>query len=138
METLRLWTRPHAQNLALIREQHGVELFDAAIAAGRGVIVAAPHYGNWELLNQWLASRTPLAILYRAAGVGRSARPSCNLRARRRTADADRVTQVRAEGPAMRQLFKLLKERRRGRASCPTSSPRPAMASSRRSSACRR
>src|SRR5688572_25356564 len=34
IETLRLWTRPHAENLALIREQHGVELFDAAIAAG--------------------------------------------------------------------------------------------------------
>ena len=30
LETLRLWTRPHAQNLALIRESHGVDLFDAA------------------------------------------------------------------------------------------------------------
>ena len=64
IETLRFWTRPHARNLALIRETQGVDLFDAAVASGRGVIVAAPHYGNWELLNQWLASRTPLAILY--------------------------------------------------------------------------
>jgi len=65
LETLRFWTRARPQNLALIREFAGVELFDAALASGRGVIVAAPHYGNWELLNQWLASRTPLAILYR-------------------------------------------------------------------------
>src|SRR5690606_23690806 len=60
VETLRLWTWTHAENLALIREFHGVELFDAALAAGRGLIVAAPHLGNWELLNQWLAARTPL------------------------------------------------------------------------------
>ncbi|MEG3791578.1 lauroyl acyltransferase [Lysobacter sp. CCNWLW3] len=104
LETLRLWTRPHQENLALLRETHGTELFDAAIAAGRGVIVAAPHYGNWELLNQWLASRTPLAILYRPpeSKIGEA---FLNLV----RADApDRVTQIRAEGPAVRQLWKLL------------------------------
>lgn len=104
LETLRLWTRPHQENLTLLRETHGTELFDAAIAAGRGVIVAAPHYGNWELLNQWLASRTPLAILYRPpeSKIGEA---FLNLV----RADApDRVTQIRAEGPAVRQLWKLL------------------------------
>jgi KDO2-lipid IV(A) lauroyltransferase len=106
LETLRFWTRPHARNLALIRETEGVGLFDAALASGRGVIVAAPHYGNWELLNQWLASRTPLAILYRAP---QSAIGEAFLQ--RVRADAgDRVTQVRAEGPAVRQLFKRLKD----------------------------
>ncbi|HVI60449.1 MAG TPA: lauroyl acyltransferase [Luteimonas sp.] len=105
LETLRFWTRPHARNLAQIERQEGVELFDAALAAGRGLVVAAPHYGNWELLNQWLASRTPLAILYRPpeSAVGEAF-------LRRVRADAgDRVTQVRAEGPGIRQLFKLLK-----------------------------
>ncbi|MFC5579116.1 lauroyl acyltransferase [Lysobacter niabensis] len=108
IETLRLWTRPHAENLALIREHHGVDLFDAAIAAGRGVIVAAPHYGNWELLNQWLASHTPLAILYAPP---ESAIGDAFLRRVRADNDnAVRVTQVRAEGPGVRQLFKLLKD----------------------------
>ena len=105
LETLRLWTRPHAQNRALIRTHDGVERVDAAIAAGRGVIIAAPHYGNWELLNQWLAWRTPLAILYRPpdSAIGEAF-------LRRVRADAgDRVTQVRAEGAGIRQLFKLLK-----------------------------
>lgn len=105
LETLRLWTRPHRDNLALIREQHGVDLFDDAIASGRGVIVAAPHYGNWELLNQWLASRTPLAVLYRPP---ESAIGEAFLR-RVRADDAGRVTQVRAEGPGIRRLFKLLR-----------------------------
>lgn len=107
LETLRLWTHPHARNLALIRETHGTALFDAALASGQGVIVAAPHFGNWELLNQWLAWRTPLAILYRPP---ESAVGEAFLRLVRANADADRITQVRAEGPGIRALFKRLRD----------------------------
>jgi KDO2-lipid IV(A) lauroyltransferase len=113
LETVRLWTRPHAENLDLLREQHGTELMDQAIAAGRGVIIAAPHHGNWELLNQWLAWRTPLAILYRPP---ESAVVEAFLNLVRADAghgdggDGERVTQVRAEGPAIRQLFKRLND----------------------------
>ena len=106
LETLRLWTRPHAENLALIREAHGADLFDAAVASGRGVVVVAPHYGNWELLNQWLAARTPLAILYKPP---ESAIGEAFLRRVRADTDAGRIVQVRAEGPGIRQLFKVLK-----------------------------
>lgn len=105
LETLRFWTRPHEQNLALIRESQGVDLFDAAVAAGKGLIIAAPHYGNWELLNQWLASKTPISILYRPP---ESAVGEAFLRIVRADG-ADRVTQIRAEGPAVRQLWKLMK-----------------------------
>ena len=51
-ETIRLWTRPAARNLADLAEVHGEALFDAALAEPRGLVVAAPHMGNWELLNQ--------------------------------------------------------------------------------------
>ena len=104
LETLVFWTRPHPRNLALIRETHGTDAFDAAIAAGKGVIVAAPHYGNWELLNQWLAARTPLAILYRPpeSAVGEAFLQQV------RADDGGRVTQVPAEGAAVRQLLRLL------------------------------
>ncbi|MFC0676613.1 lauroyl acyltransferase [Lysobacter korlensis] len=107
LETLRFWTRPHAENLALIREVHGAELLDAAIARGAGVIIAAPHYGNWELLNQWLAVRTPLAILY-APPESKVGEAFLN-RVRAAHGDADRVTQVRAEGTAVRELLRRLK-----------------------------
>src|SRR3546814_7863603 len=40
LETLHLWTHRHARNLELIRTHDGSELFDAALAAGSGVIVA--------------------------------------------------------------------------------------------------
>jgi KDO2-lipid IV(A) lauroyltransferase len=104
LETLKLWTRPSAANLALLRERHGEELYDQALAAGRGVIVAAPHFGNWELLNQWLASRGPIAIVYRPpeAAVGDEFLQLVR--------GVDNVRQVRAEGPAVRQLWKVLKD----------------------------
>ncbi|MGY0504795.1 lauroyl acyltransferase [Luteimonas sp. e5] len=105
-ETLRLWTRPPRQNLARLREGPGVALFDAALAEGRGVIVAAPHHGNWELLNQWLAARTPLAILYAPPD---SALVEAFLRRVRAAQDgAGRIEQVRAEGLAIRALLKRL------------------------------
>ncbi|KMM75405.1 lipid A biosynthesis lauroyl acyltransferase [Xanthomonas sp. NCPPB 1128] len=103
-ETLALWTRPPEQNLARLRLRHGQALYDAALAAGRGVIVAAPHFGNWELLNQWLASRGDIAIVYRAP---ESAVGDAFLQLVR---SGERVRQVRAEGPAVRQLFKTLKD----------------------------
>lgn len=109
METLRLWTRPHAENMALIREEHGTELLDAAIAAGRGVIIAAPHYGNWELLNQWLALRTPAAILYAPPDSKVGEAFLNRVRADDSTDTGEpRVTQIRAEASGVRQLFKRL------------------------------
>ncbi|AKC86868.1 lipid A biosynthesis lauroyl acyltransferase [Pseudoxanthomonas suwonensis] len=104
LETLKLWTRPPADNLALIREVHGAALYDQALAAGGGVIVAAPHFGNWELLNQWLASRGPIAIVYRPP---ESAMGDAFLQQVR---GVDNVRQVRAEGAAVRQLWKVLKD----------------------------
>ncbi|HAP24745.1 MAG TPA: lipid A biosynthesis lauroyl acyltransferase, partial [Achromobacter sp.] len=66
IETLRLGSQKPADNLRLhLKEQHGAALYDAALASGKGVIVAAPHFGNWELLNQWLASRGQIAIVYK-------------------------------------------------------------------------
>jgi len=104
LETLRFWIRPPAQNLVHLRELHSAALYDAALAAGNGVIVAAPHFGNWELLNQWLSTRGPIAIVYRPP---ESAIGDAFLQ---RVRHADNIRQVRAEGPAVRQLWKVLKE----------------------------
>ena len=103
-ETLRLWTRPARRNLTDIAERHGEALFDAALADDRGLIVAAPHMGNWELLNQWLASKTPLAILYRPP---ESAVGEAFLRRVRANAGGQ-VEQVRAEAAGVRTLLKRL------------------------------
>jgi KDO2-lipid IV(A) lauroyltransferase len=104
LETLRFWSRPPTENLALLRQRHGQELYDAALASGRGLIVAAPHFGNWELLNQWLSSRGAIAIVYAPP---ESAVGDAFLQ---RVRSADNIKQVRAEGPAVRQLWKVLKD----------------------------
>ncbi|KAF1712093.1 lipid A biosynthesis lauroyl acyltransferase [Pseudoxanthomonas kalamensis DSM 18571] len=104
METLRFWTRPAHENLARLSPRDGEPLYDQALASGRGVIVIAPHFGNWELLNQWLASRGPISILYAPP---ESAMGDAFLN---RVRGADAITQVRAEEPAVRQLWKALKD----------------------------
>ena len=106
VETIRLSTRPPARTLAALAEVHGEALFDAALAEPRGLVVAAPHMGNWELLNQWLAMKTPLAILYRPP---ESAIGEAFLRRVRANAGGD-VEQVRAEAAGVRTLLKRLQK----------------------------
>ncbi|HET6604008.1 MAG TPA: lipid A biosynthesis lauroyl acyltransferase [Xanthomonadaceae bacterium] len=102
MEWPRLWTGPPGRALSLVREVHGLGHFEAALAGPAGLIVAAPHLGDWELLNRWLASRTPLSIVYRPPDS--RAMEAVLLRARA----APGVTQVRAESGAVRSLFRVL------------------------------
>ena len=108
LETLRFWTRPARQNLCLVRSVHGEELFEAALADAlatrRGVIVAAPHFGNWELLNQYLAARTALAILYLAPD---SSIVESFLRCVR---ERPGVTAIRADAGGVRQLLRHLQQ----------------------------
>ena len=102
-EIAKIWTGDPRRNLSLIRSVQGGELFDAALAAGRGMIIAAPHLGCWELLNYWLCSRTPIAIAYRPPR--RAELEPLLIRARGGLA----AEQVRAEGAAgVRALFKRL------------------------------
>ncbi len=49
---------------ASILDVHGRELLDEARAEGRGVIVLAPHFGNWEVLNFWLSGHFPFTAMY--------------------------------------------------------------------------
>jgi len=66
LESLRFWTRPRAENLRAIVEVEGLDHLDAGERLGP-VVVVAPHYGNWELLVQWLAARRPLTLIYTRA-----------------------------------------------------------------------
>jgi KDO2-lipid IV(A) lauroyltransferase len=102
LESLRIWTRPRADNLALVAAVHGADLLAAAAAAGRGVIIAAPHYGNIEMVVEYMAARGPFALVYKPpnnrAGDGflRLARGKHN------------VALVPAEASAMRPLLRTL------------------------------
>jgi lauroyl/myristoyl acyltransferase len=50
---------------ALVKMTTGETLLDEAITQNRGVILAAPHHGCWELYGLYIAARYPLTSLYR-------------------------------------------------------------------------
>lgn len=101
-ELARIWGGGARRALKLVREVRGAELFDAALAGDKGVIIAAPHLGCWELLNHWLCARTSMAILYRAPRMAA-------LEALLRRVRGDLAPeQVRADGAGVRALYKRL------------------------------
>ena len=63
VEVFGIWTHPR-RTLARVHEVRGQALFDAAIAAKRGLILCAPHLGSWEVANYWVGARTPFATFY--------------------------------------------------------------------------
>ena len=59
LETFRLETMDHKRVAASFEANlTGDEHFKAAVAAGKGVILALPHSGNWDASGIWLVSRT--------------------------------------------------------------------------------
>lgn len=101
-EIVKIWGGGAERALALVREVRGEALFDAALAAGKGVIIAAPHLGCWELLNYWLCRKTPIAILYRPPRI------AALEGLLRKVRGALAPEQVRAEGAGVRTLYKRL------------------------------
>lgn len=55
MDIAIIWGRSIRSAKALVRQVHGRETIDAAIAKGQGVIILAPHIGNWEILGVYLS-----------------------------------------------------------------------------------
>lgn len=102
-ELCKIWSGEPHRALTLVREVRGGDLLTNALAAKKGVIIAAPHLGCWELLNFWLCEQGPIAVAYRPPR-----QPQLEpLLIRARGALA--AEQVRAEGAAgVRTLFKRL------------------------------
>jgi KDO2-lipid IV(A) lauroyltransferase len=101
-EIAAIWGRPPARALKLVRDVRGAERFDAARASGKGLIVAAPHLGCWELLNYWIASHGPLSIVYRPPR--QTALEPLLIKVRGHLP----VEQVRAAGTGVRALYRRL------------------------------
>lgn len=61
-----LWFRSKSRVLSLIRQVSGENLINDAINSDKGVIIAAPHVGNWEIVGMYIAPHYPMTCLYRA------------------------------------------------------------------------
>lgn len=60
-----MWEWPTEKALSLIKTVQNKELFDLASEQNKGLIVLAPHHGNWELVGLYLSTLRPMAALYR-------------------------------------------------------------------------
>jgi len=58
------WLWPMEKILDLIVEVDGKDELNEARAEGKGVIVLAPHLGNWEILGHYLAEQNQSTFLY--------------------------------------------------------------------------
>lgn len=61
----RIWIRTAPQALEHIVRVNGQEILDEALKNNKGVIVLAPHLGNWELCGLFLDSRSQSTYLYK-------------------------------------------------------------------------
>lgn len=64
-----IWLRPWGYVSSLVKTVRGAELLTEALASGRGVVVLAPHLGNWEVLGLHLGTLGRTASLYEAPGL---------------------------------------------------------------------
>lgn len=65
IELSAVWLRPHEKVVKLVRGTSGWDAIDAALAAGKGVILLSPHIGCFEIINLYCASRHPFTAMYK-------------------------------------------------------------------------
>ncbi len=59
-----VWFAPAEEVLARLRCDDA-QVYDAAIAEGKGAIVLTPHFGCFEVAARWCAARAPLTVLFK-------------------------------------------------------------------------
>lgn len=65
LEIPRVWLLSYQGMRRRILRIEGREHFEQARAAGKGVLILAPHLGNWEVLGLFLAELGPTHTLYK-------------------------------------------------------------------------
>ncbi len=64
-EVAVLWTCSRERLLKLVYQLSGADDFNRALSKGKGVIIAAPHLGAWEMVGLYASLYTPMTSLYR-------------------------------------------------------------------------
>lgn len=63
-EICYVWQRPVKHTYAVIENIEGEELITRALSRGKGLLMLAPHLGNWEALGLHLTRLAPVTNLY--------------------------------------------------------------------------
>ncbi len=64
-ESACAWIWPAEKTLRLVREVEGLEVLQAALTSGKGVVGITSHLGNWEVLNHFYCAQCKPIIFYR-------------------------------------------------------------------------
>lgn len=64
METPAVWMQDMEWLRAKVIETEGCELVEEALAKGKGMILIAPHLGNWEVVGLYAATLGPITSLF--------------------------------------------------------------------------
>ncbi|MFT6464496.1 lysophospholipid acyltransferase [Halopseudomonas sp.] len=64
-ESACAWMWKPQKTVGLIKEVEGLEVLQAALASGKGIVGITSHLGNWEVLNHWYCSQCSPVIFYR-------------------------------------------------------------------------
>ena len=64
-----LWTSNEKKIRRLVRRVSGKDTLEKAIHRGRGLLLAAPHLGAWEMVGLWASLHHPMTSLYRAPSI---------------------------------------------------------------------
>lgn len=67
LELTAIWLGSHRRVVKMVRDTPGWAHFEAAMQAGKGVVVIAPHIGCWEIINLYIAYRQPFTAMYKPA-----------------------------------------------------------------------
>ncbi len=101
-EVALLWSCGRAELLRLVCQMSGADDFNRALSQGKGVIIAAPHLGAWELVGLYASIYAPMTSLYRSPPL--SAMGEIMRHGRERFG----AKLVAAERPGVRALYKAL------------------------------
>ena len=64
LEMGKCWLLPLEKVLGMIREIEGLEVLRQAQEHGKGVILLAPHLGNWEVFGYYFTEQLPATFMY--------------------------------------------------------------------------
>jgi KDO2-lipid IV(A) lauroyltransferase len=104
IEFIKCWGMPPQYSLDLLKNVHGAERLEDALANQKGVIVVIPHFGCWELLNAWLNVYTQPMIMYKPDKIKGVNRYILNARQK------FNATLVPTDDTGIRQIFRHLKQ----------------------------
>ncbi|NHB58466.1 lysophospholipid acyltransferase family protein [Acinetobacter shaoyimingii] len=103
MEFFSIWGSSNAENIARIRNITGEHYFHEAMAEKKGIVLLAPHFGTWEVMNAWFAQHTKMTIMYKPIKNDEADQFVRQARSR------ERAHLVPTDESGVRQIFKALK-----------------------------